>query len=280
MLQMDAMKISSYICVAILALFSALSAQSIEDKIGDQNDDSIRAKIGNRPTDVSHTLYTGTYGTKFGLFALQWYGGNKVRGSFFDSTNSKEVRLYGDNSVQGRILMEGWTNGQHTGTGPITKSKNVYGLSWSGTIFYAQLLDFPVTMHKYEPKGEERLTSTSNYSGKLGKTNVRISLNWYANGRVRGQYTNVSTRKSYDLRGYNYANGKLYLDEWDSHIGDVEGGVVTARITLSKVTVNGRVQWQGRMFNMDKRNFAMSFARTGSTGTGSSNKDELEKKLR
>jgi len=107
-----------------------------------------------------------------------------------------------------------------------------------------------------------------------------VKLNRYANGRVRGRYTNLNNNKSYELIGYNYANGKLYLDEWNPYMGDIEGGLVSARVSLRKVTVNGRVQWQGRMFNMDKRNFTMSFARTSSTRTGSRNKDDLEKKLR
>lgn len=107
-----------------------------------------------------------------------------------------------------------------------------------------------------------------------------MKLNRYANGRVRGRYTNLNNNKSYELIGYNYANGKLYLDEWNPYMGDIEGGLVSARVSLRKVTVNGRVHWQGRMFNMDKRNFTMSFARTSSTRTGSRNKDDLEKKLR
>ncbi len=95
-------------------------------------------------------------------------------------------------------------------------------------------------------------------------------LQWFHNDKVRGSF----------FDRYNTQEIRLYLDEWDSSLGDVEGGAVSARVSLRKVAVNGRVQWQGRMFNMDKRNFTMSFARTGSTGTGSSNKNELEKKLR
>lgn len=262
---------------SILLAFPS-GAQSIEDKIGKQSASNIRARVGNHPIDISHSIYTGSYGKTKGIFVFQWFHSNKVRGSFFDSSNRNEIRLYGDNSKPGRVIMEAWKQSNHNGSGLITKGKGATGqLSWTGTIHVTELLYYPVRMTKYTPKGPETLTSSSTYHGKLGKASIRVKLNWYKNGRVRGRYTNLNNNKSYELIGYNYANGKLYLDEWDANIGDIEGGLISARVSLRKVTVNGRVQWQGRMFNMDKRNFPMSFARTGSTGNNSSK--DLEKKL-
>ncbi|MCP5535494.1 MAG: hypothetical protein H7A51_04570 [Akkermansiaceae bacterium] len=273
------MKTLRSVCAATLALMTPILSQSIEDKIGAPNDDSIRAKVGNQPIDISHSIYTGSYGKTEGVYVLQWFHGTKVRGAFFDSYHTGEIRLYGDNSKPGRIIMEAWKQNQHNGTGLITKGDGTGQLSWTGTIHFTELVDYPVRMTKFVPNGPETLTSSSTYFGKLGNASIKVTLNWYTNGRVRGLYTNLNNNKSYQLTGYNYADGRLYLDEWDTSLGDVEGGAVSARVCLRKVTVNGRIQWQGRMFNMDQRNFAMSFVRTGSADTGNDS-NGLEQKLR
>lgn len=244
----------------VFALTASLTAESLEEKIDGHTGNSIRAKIGDHPQDISHSIYTGTYGTMSGTFVLQWFN-HKVRGAFFNSTNTQEVRLYGDNSVPGQVIIEAWADGNIVGTGRITKAKSGGGLMWSGGIPITELVDIPITMHKYVRRGEGKITSQSHYTGTLGKTSVRVQLNWYSNGKVRGRYTNLTTRKSYDLYGDNYATGKLYLDEWDASKGDVEGGQITARVSLRKITVNGRIHWQGRMFNMDGRSFAMNFTK-------------------
>ncbi len=254
------MKNLTHLGIVVFALTVPLAIQASEAKTGQGAGNSIRAKVGDRPQDVSHSIYTGTYGTKSGTFVLQWFN-NQVRGAFFNSTNTQEVRLYGDNSVPGQVILEAWTDGNIVGAGRVIRAKSGGGLMWSGGIPITELVDIPITMHKYLPRGEEKITSQSHYTGTLGNTSVRVLLNWYANGKVRGRYTNLTTRKSYDLSGHNYATGKLYLDEWDASKGDVEGGQITARVSLRKVTANGSIHWQGRMFNMDGRSFAMDFTK-------------------
>jgi hypothetical protein len=229
--------------------------------IGPLDAKNLRASIGDHPQDVTHSIYTGTYGNAKGTFVLQWMG-ERVRGAFFNEANTYEVRLYGDNSVQGKVSMEAWRQGKLVGKGTIRKEKFDDQLAWGGKIRTIGAGDIRLVMFKYASRRGGTVTSTSSYSGTLGKTSVRVKLNWYSNGKVRGRYTNLNTKKSYDIYGYNYANGKLYLDEWDESSGDIEGGQISARVSLRKVTTSGRVHWVGRMFNMDGRNFVMNFTKT------------------
>ncbi|NWK54228.1 hypothetical protein HW115_01290 [Verrucomicrobiaceae bacterium N1E253] len=237
--------------------------------------DSLKSSYGDRPWDVPHSIYKGSYGNTQGIFAIQWMG-TKVRGSFIQGDQQKELRLYGDNSQQGRVIMEVWDKDRQIGSLPLVKLKRQDGLSWVGTMHVTELLSIPIAMHKYKPSGKESLSSSSSYSGTLGKTRIRVHLDWYKNGRVLGRYSNLNTGQSYDLEGYNYAQGKVYLSEWDGNNSDVEGRAISARIGLKKQTINGKLRWTGRMFNMDGRIFDMSFSRGTQATNASTNTKKKE----
>jgi hypothetical protein len=86
----------------------------------------------------------------------------------------------------------------------------------------------------------------SNYLGKIGTSDVRVTLDWGKDRLVSGTYKSLTSGKTYQLRGDNTVDGFIYLDEFS-------GGNISARILLEKTYHNGKLVWVGKIFNPDGR---------------------------
>ncbi len=180
--------------------------------------------IGDAPVNISHTVYKGSYGKKQGIYVIQWIG-DRIRGSFIDLSNHSEIPIYGDNSKQGQIIFEVWDPTYGEASGSLVKIKHDGVITWAGTLHVTERLSIPLAMHKFTPPSSGDKASHSVYTGLLGASTIQVELDWFANGKVQGHYKNLKTGKSYPLKGYNYDNGKIYLDEWDPHFGKKKEGV-------------------------------------------------------
>ncbi|BDS05199.1 hypothetical protein NT6N_02390 [Oceaniferula spumae] len=245
----------------LVSLLSAslLSGQIIREEQVKRS--TIKAWVGDQPWNVAHSTYIGQFSTANGLCLLQW-SGTKVRGVFIINRTQSINYLYGDNSVDGKLKLEVWSGaGEKTAAGVLYKKQVDDTLYWSGLIVDPSNGDeMPLSFHKVT-KAAAGSSTTSTYRGNLGETQISVKLTWYAGGLVAGRYSNLNTGKSYRLIGSNYENGWVYLDEWT----DGEAGAVTARVSLRKVTADGKLQWQGNMYNQDKRVLKIWFGRTGSS---------------
>lgn len=101
------------------------------------------------------------------------------------------------------------------------------------------------------------ISSSSRYTGNVGRLQANYSITWNPDGTVSGTYT-YPTRNDgvvYRLIGNNHTDGQLYLEEYT-------GAKITARIKLSKSVTGNEVVWSGTMQNTDGGTFPMKMTRS------------------
>ncbi len=99
------------------------------------------------------------------------------------------------------------------------------------------------------------------YAGKVGKLPAVFFIEW-AGKDVYGRYFHPSRGRDNDyvLRGTNPRNGVLELKEYTFN-PKTGSETYTAKISLRKKIVKGKIIWSGTMFNTDGRKLAISFWR-------------------
>jgi len=105
----------------------------------------------------------------------------------------------------------------------------------------------------------QTIKSTSQYVGTVNTSQVRVALNYYTDGTVAGNYVSFKTGKKYYLKGHNYTQGKLVLNEYT--LGSNGQYRETSVSKLSKVVRKGKIYWVGTMRNYDGRNVKVSWAK-------------------
>lgn len=103
---------------------------------------------------------------------------------------------------------------------------------------------------------EPVVTSTSHYSGNVGKLEAAWEINWLSDGTVKGRYYYPSrgSQTTYALVGRNPQEGYLVLDEYTN-------GTKTATIHLNKSVTDSQVIWNGMMHNADGRELSTRLIR-------------------
>ena len=97
------------------------------------------------------------------------------------------------------------------------------------------------------------------YSGTVGKSQADFTLIWQDEGRLTGSYFHPKGKAIvYQLEGSNPSDGVLALRE-------LTNGNLTANITLTKATQDGKIVWSGTMENTDGRKIPVSFSRRQQT---------------
>jgi hypothetical protein len=98
-------------------------------------------------------------------------------------------------------------------------------------------------------------TFTSTYEGRVGNSQVDVTLSYYRDGTVYGEYVTRLLRNRYLLTGHNRNDGQLDLEEYTN-------GRHTANVNLEKVNnARGRLTWIGKMHNLDGRVVDVVFVR-------------------
>lgn len=205
---------------------------------------SLKSRLQPEVSDRPSSVYLGKFGPANALYSIQWLPGDTLRGSVFLYNEGKELQIYGTNRREGVAELEIWEGAKFLSKARVSKQTDGQTVRWSGgTLYYAR-----------ELAREPTDAFSSNYRGAVGTSEIEVSLDWRADGTVRGKYRSLATGKTYRLAGDNTASGFLYLDEFTS-------GNLSARVLLVKRNVNGVVHWRGSLFNTDGRVKPMSFTK-------------------
>jgi len=204
-----------------------------------------RSRIRNHRSTSASQVYFGQFGERQAAVSLQWLSDIEgVRGSIFfidDKEFKTEYQFIGTNYVQGEIDIEIWHYKKLITTGSLFKQRQGDTLIWSGRTTSDENIKLGRLLQR-----KPAPTYKSTYSGKIGSSNVRVTLNWGSDRRVTGSYKSLTSGKTYQLSGDNTVDGFIYLDEFSKNN-------ISARIILHKTRVNGKVAWAGRIFNPDGR---------------------------
>ena len=169
-----------------------------------------------------------------------------ARGAIFPiSKDSKGIeqqwQFLGTNYVQGEIDIHIYDGSKLIANGSLRKHRNGDVLSWIGKTSRGEEISISRTLRR-KPAAQIK----SNYRGKIGTSDVRVTLDWGKDRLVSGSYKSLTSGKTYQLRGDNTVDGFIYLDEFN-------GGNISARILLEKTYHNGKLVWVGKIFNPDGR---------------------------
>jgi len=206
----------------------------------------VRNRIRNARSTEASQVYFGTFGDVQAAVSLQWIDElDAVRGAIFPVSHAKSLdrqwQFIGTNYVQGEIDIHIYDGTKLIANGSLRKERVGDSLIWTG-----------VTSNKEEVKiGRElqRNPATkieSKYRGKIGSSEVQVTLDWESDRRVTGFYKSLASGKSYTLKGDNTVDGFIYLDEYS-------GDNLSGRILLEKNLLEGKLVWSGKIFNPDGR---------------------------
>lgn len=192
-------------------------------------------------------IYLGTFGNMRAAVSLQWLDEmDAVRGSIFPiTTESKGIhqqwQFIGTNFVQGEINIHIYDGEKLIANGSLSKQRQGDDLLWVGRTNRGEDIQISRTLQR-KPAAEIRST----YRGKIGTSEILMTLDWGKDRRVNGFYQSLTSGKSYQLKGDNTADGFIYLDEFSDDN-------ISARILLEKKTRDGNLVWTGKIFNPDGR---------------------------
>lgn len=206
----------------------------------------VRNRIRNAKSTEPSQVYFGTFGEVQAAVSLQWLDDlDAVRGAIFPVNNAKSIesqwQFIGTNHVQGEIYIHIYDGSKLIANGSLHKKRIGDTVIWQG-----------ITSNKEEVKIARELQRNpapvvqSKYRGKIGSSDVRVTLNWGKDRRVSGSYKSLSSGKTYLLKGDNTVDGFIYLDEFS-------GNNISGRILLEKTRHNGKLVWSGKIFNPDNR---------------------------
>lgn len=237
-------KSSSPVPAALTPLTPTLQpAHATFTNVGELNRKRIRQA---RSTEASQ-VYFGTFGNIQAAVSLQWLDDmDAVRGSIFPVTIDskgieKQWQFIGTNIVQGEIDIHIYDGEKLISNGSLTKRRDGDVLRWEGRTNRGEDIIIARRLQR-TPTPEVR----SNYLGKIGTSDVNITLNWGKDRRVTGFYKSLASGKTYQLSGDNTVDGFIYLDEFSEDN-------ISGRILLEKKTLNEKLVWTGKIFNPDGR---------------------------
>ena len=169
-----------------------------------------------------------------------------VRGSIFPITSeskglNQQWQFIGTNFVQGEIDIHIYNGEKLISNASLRKQRKGDDLLWVGRTNRGEDIRISRTLQR-KPATETRST----YQGKIGTSEVLVTLDWGKDRRVNGFYQSLTSGKSYQLKGDNTADGFIYLDEFSEDN-------ISARILLEKKTIGGKLVWTGKIFNPDGR---------------------------
>ena len=206
-----------------------------------------RQRIRNTRSTQPSQVYFGEFGGVQAAVSLQWLDDiDAVRGSIFPiSTDTKGIekqwQFIGTNYVQGEIDIHIYDGGKILANGSLRKQRNGDVILWVGKTSNGEEIKIARTLQR-KPAAQIK----SKYRGKIGTSDVRVTLDWGKDRRVSGSYKSLTSGKTYQLRGDNTVDGFIYLDEFS-------GDNISGRILLEKNRVNGKLVWSGKIFNPDGR---------------------------
>ncbi|MDA7934133.1 caspase family protein [Akkermansiaceae bacterium] len=206
-----------------------------------------RNRIRNARSTEPSQVYFGDFGGVQAAVSLQWLDDmDAVRGSIFPiSRDTKGIdrqwQFLGTNYVQGEIDIHIYDGSKLIANGSLRKHRSGDVLSWIEKTSRGENISISRTLQR-KPAPEVK----SQYRGKIGTSDVRVTLDWGKDRFVRGFYKSLTSGKTYLLRGDNTIDGFIYLDEFND-------GNISARILLEKTYHKGKLVWAGKIFNLDGR---------------------------
>lgn len=212
---------------------------------------SLKARLHPAISTQPSSVYLGKLGESNAIYSIQWLPNNMLRGSIFLYNEGKERYIYGTNFQDGVIELEIWEGADFIAKARMSKQANSSTVRWTGSTLGSARTPMHYARALVRASSD---TFSSHYYGKVGSSVIDVTLNWLANGTVRGSYRSRSTGNTYQLAGDNTVSGFLYLDEFTS-------GNLSARVLLIKKNINGTVHWSGSLFNTDGRVKQLSFTK-------------------
>ena len=228
------MKAILLICIALLT--QNTTAQPLDQKL--------TGKIRNTHSTSASQVYFGQFGDIQAAVSLQWLDDlHAVRGAIFPVSPktglSIQWQFIGTNHVEGEINIHIYNGKKQVATGTLNKSRKGDYLIWSGRTGADEKIHLTRELQREPaPKIE------SQYQGKIGTSDIHMTLDWGSDRRVTGSYKNLTSGKTYQLKGDNTFDGFIYLDEF---LGDN----ISARIILQKKHDGKKIIWLGKTFALD-----------------------------
>lgn len=202
--------------------------------------DDSRINVG--PVNMAFTPYLGEVGGSKGAFALQWVDEKSVRGGFASHNGLKSYRVFGDNSKEGVIECLFIESGADEGIEVKVKKSRENGLVlWSG---HSELLG-DIFIRKIAIPAEAEGVRHSSYEGKSGRSQLAVTLGWKSSGHVSGGWADLGSGIPSDMTGFNYEEGRLFLNRWKDGGPSEKGASPWAMWFLSKTGTNP-VTWKGK----------------------------------
>lgn len=221
-------------------------SRELKDEIGGPDNsnqpviDDSRVHVG--PVNQEFIPYLGEVGGSKGAFALQWFDEKSVRGGFASYNGRKSYRVFGDNSTDGVIEFLFVEPGADEGIEvKVKKSRKDGAVLWSG---HSDLLG-DIFIRKIGIPAEAGESRDSSYEGTSGRTRLAVGLGWKSSGHVSGVWTDHRSGVPSELTGFNYEEGRLFLNRWQNGGPDQKDASPWAMWFLSKTSTNP-VTWKGK----------------------------------
>ena len=207
------------------------------------------------------TDYRGAVGKLEAVFSLDWHYDGSVSGVYsHPSRPGVSYTLEGSNPADGELYLEEYTGNTLSARCYLSKRVRNGAIVWSGEMRNTDGRVLPMYFSrtrdaKPAPEPAPVAVAENAYAGFVGRLEARFQLAWQSDGTVNGSYHYPDRPgTTYRLLGNNPREGELYLSEYTD-------GLLSARCVLHKRLEDGLIIWEGRMMNLDGRQFAMAFAR-------------------
>ncbi len=191
-----------------------------------------KAEVGNKPLIKEATIYEATIEGVNGLLAGQWHGEELLRG-FFIADRGDSMILYGGKMERGGVVFEAWQEGTRVGRGFVRNQES----DLRGRFFDERRRESPMILKsRSRPNPVSYQVALTSYTGIVGTEPLNIDLEWHDTRFVRGKIGEERI-----VKGHNYAQGKLFLEERESG----EEGKLVAVWSLKKKSSGGPTRWIG-----------------------------------